>query len=136
MKRFFKVLQSHLVRPIAYSAFLKLVLGLCFVLLWDRFVNSGSFAPAPLSQGFFFAGIYLLVWTWFQYLAFDGFTPFKNLFVDKYVDPHSPGTPFRLKDLLNEKIESFSELEEEEQIAVKLFADLLVGLLFMLLSFI
>lgn len=131
MKRFFNLLQPHLVRPILYSVLLKLMLGLCCVLLWDRFANPGNLVPAPLSQGFFFAGIYLLVWAWFQYLSFDGFNPLKDLFLERDANPHTPGTPFRLKDLINERIDAFSELEEEEQIVVKLCADLIAGIIFL-----
>ena len=134
MKRFMKLLQPHLARPILYSVFLKLALGLCCVLLWDRFVNSGNAVPAPLSQGFFFAGIYLLVWTWFQYLAFDRWRPLGELFAQENSPSHSPGTGFRLKDLINGRIDTFAELEDDEQIVVKLCADLVSGLVLLLFS--
>lgn len=134
MKRFRNLLQPHLVRPILYSATLKLLLGLCAVLLWDRFVNSPSLVPIAVSQGFFVAAFYFFLWVWFQYLAFDGMRPLKYLFPEKDDAPHSPGTPFRLKDLINSRIDSFAELEEEEQTAVKLCADLITGLTFLLLS--
>lgn len=134
MKRFLNLLQPHLVKPIVYSAVLKLALGICGVLLWHRFSNSDAVIPVPVSHGFFFAWIYLLLWAWFQYLAFDGFHPLGKLLRERDADAPSPGGLPRLKDLINQRIETFSELEEEEQTVAKLCADLIAAGIFLILS--
>ena len=124
MKRFLKLLQPHLTRPILYSALLKLTIGLCAVLLWERYLANGR----ELQQAIFFAAFYFLLWTWFQYLAFDGMRPF----VPSEEEPKASASGFRLKDLINTKIDAFEELEDDEKTVCRLCADAIAAVCFFL----
>ena len=133
MKRFVKLLGPHLCRPIVYSASLKLALGLCAVLLWNRYIAARSaFVDNHLQQGFFFLMVYFVLWTWLQYLAFDGMRPFKNLRSRDDPDQHRPHTSFRFKDLINTNIDAFEGLDEDEKTVCRLCADAIVAVVFLL----
>lgn len=133
MKRFLKLLQPHLVRPILQSCVLKIALGLCAVLLWSRFVLEKSrLSTVGMEQGFFFMAVYFFLWLWFQYLAFDGIRPLRNLFPEEE-NAHSPHTPYRLKDLINQRVTAFADLEDEEQIAAKLLSNAIAAVCFLAL---
>ena len=131
MKRFLKMLKPHLRRPIAYSAMLKLALGVCAVLVWNKFIASeSSFAENHLQQGFFFLAVYFILWTWLQYLAFDGMRPLGKLFREKDTDQPAPNMPFRLKDLINTDVDAFEGLEDEEKTVCRLCADVIAAAVF------
>lgn len=127
MKRFLKLFQTHLISPILFSAAFKIALGLCCGLLWNWFFNSRCIVPVSSSHGYFAAGVYLLVCAWFQYLALDGYHPLKNNSRETDCASHPVGTPFRLTDLINTRIDNFSELEADEQTVVRLCADIIGG---------
>lgn len=114
MKRLMNLVQRHLVRPILYSTVTKTVLGLCIVLVWDRLVNAKSIAPmGVVDTGFFFIGVYYLTWVWIQYLVFDG-----------------------VKSLQFLQTDTDSDLEEDEQTAVRFWSNLIVSLMFLIPSLI
>lgn len=131
MKRFFEILKPHLCRPIVYSVLLKLALGLCAALLWTRYVSSESaYDENHLQQGFFFLGVYFVLWTWLQYLVFDGMRPLGNLFRNRDADPPRHNMPFRLKDLLNTDVDAFTGLDEDEKTVCRLCANAVVAVIF------
>lgn len=134
MKRFLEILKPHLRRPIAYSLMLKLALGFCAVLLWERFVTPQSaFVENPLHQGFFFLAVYFILWTWLQYLAFDGMRPLGRFYRDKDTEPPRPNAPLRLKDLLNTNVSAFEGLEDEEITVCRLCANAIAAVIFLTL---
>ena len=133
MKRFRELLKPHLCRPIVYSASLKFAMGLCAALLWNRYIAAqSSFVDNHLQQAFFFLTIYFVLWTWLQYLAFDGMRPFEALRFRNDPDQRSHHTAFRFKDLINTNIEAFEGLEDDEKIVCKLCADAIVAIAFLL----
>lgn len=133
MKRFRRLLQPHLVRPIAHSAIGKLVLSASLALFWSLYVNTKNrISPLRISDCFFFLAVYFLVWVWLQYLALDGFRPFRA-FRQRGAEEGSPAAGFRLKDLVNQRVESYAELDEEEQIAARLCANLIVCVFYLVL---
>ena len=132
MKRFFEILKPHLRRPIFYSVALKLALGVCAVLLWKRYVAAESaFVENHLQQGFFFLTGYFILWTWLQYLVFDGMRPLGDLFRHRDEDAPRPNMPFRLKDLLNTDVDAFEGLESEEKTVCRLCANAIVAAIFL-----
>ena len=134
MKRFLEILRPHLRRPIAYSVILKLALGLCAALVWNRYIIARSeFVENHLQQGFFFLAVYFILWTWLQYLAFDGMRPLGRLFRDKDTEPPRRNMPFRLKDLLNTNVTAFEGLEDEEITVCRLCANAIVAVIFLVL---
>lgn len=132
MKRFLKILKPHLRRPIVFSVLLKLALGVCAVLVWARYITSEStFVESHLQQGFFFLTVYFILWTWLQYLAFDGMRPLGDLFFNKDTDAPRPNMPFRLKDLINTDVDAFEGLEDEEKNVCRLCADAVAAVIFL-----
>lgn len=76
--------------------------------------------------------LYFLAWAWFQYLAFDGMRTKLLTGLDKLgrkVRKHSTAD---MVDFINEKVVTFDDLEDEEQIAAKLCSDLVVGILYLI----
>ena len=131
MKRFFEILRPHLRRPIFYSAVLKLALGVCVALVWNRYISSESaFQENPLQQSFFFLTVYFILWTWLQYLVFDGMRPLGDLFRHRDEDAPRPNMPFRLKDLINTDVEAFEGLDQEEKTVCRLCANAIVAVIF------
>ena len=131
MKRFFEILRPHLRRPIFYSAVLKLALGVCVALVWNRYISSESaFQENPLQRSFFFLTVYFILWTWLQYLAFDGMRPLGDLFRNRDREEPRPNMPFRLKDLINTDVEAFEGLDPEEKTVCRLCANAIVAVIF------
>ena len=131
MKRFWEILGPHLRRPIFYSAMLKLALGLCAALVWSRYIGSESaIQENHLQRSFFFLTVYFILWTWLQYLVFDGMRPLGDLFRNKDADTPRPNMPFRLKDLLNTDVDAFEGLDPEEKTVCRLCADAIVAVVF------
>lgn len=132
MKRFLEILKPHLCRSIVYSVLLKLALGLCAVLVWNRYITPRSvFVENPLQQGFFFLMVYFILWTWLQYLAFDGMRPLGELFRGRDADQPIPNKPFRLKDLLNTDVDSFEGLDQEEKTVCRLCSNAIAAVTFL-----
>lgn len=133
VKKLRKILQPYMKRPIIYSCFSKSVIGLCALLLWDRLINSRNTPPLDLIEtGFFFMALYFLAWAWFQYLAFDGMRTKLLTGLDQLgrkVRKHSTAD---MADFINEKVVTFDDLGDEEQIAAKFCSDLIVGVLYLI----
>lgn len=131
MKRFFEMLKPHLRRPILFSVLLKLALGVCVALAWSRYITSEStFRENYLQQSFFFLAVYFILWTWLQYLAFDGMRPLGNLFSGRDTDQPRPNMPFQLKDLINTDVDAFEGLDPEEKTVCRLCANAIVAAIF------
>ena len=126
--------QRHMLRPIIYMTFTRAILGLTAALLWNEFVNIESVLPMR-TFAFLFLGVFLLVMGWLSYLRLDGIkVPAfdKQLFEWKRKPKRTYGD---MSDYVSENVVSFEELEEDEKNACRLAADLLCGVVFLLLSF-
>lgn len=135
MKRFLELLQPHLYRPILYSTMQKLMMGLCAVLLWNRYLVAGSMLDGRgLGNGFFAAAFYFSLWTWLQYLTFDGMRPLKDLFPDREQPAPRPGN--RLQDLININPDALSELEDDEKTVARLCSNAVAAAVFLIVYFI
>jgi len=125
--------KRQLVRPIIHMAFTRGVLSLTAALLWNEFVNINAVLPMR-TFAFLFIGIFLLVMGWMAYLRLDGLkmpTFDKQLFEWKRKPKRSYGD---MIDHVDEYVISFDDLEEDEKDFCRLTADVLCGVIFLLLS--
>ncbi len=137
MKKIRQIYQPYMLRPMLYSCFAKFMSALCIVLLWDRFVNSRNTTPYGIVDfAFFIMGVYFLVWTWLQYLNLDGMKP--EIF-------EKMGSMFKRKskhfsrdmvDFVEEKVVTFDDLEDDEQIVAKIGSNFITALCFLIPSLI
>ncbi len=140
MKQILSLLRPHVLRTTLYLSFSKIIIGLCVILLWYRFVADGR-SFGIIDSGFFALFVWFTLGAWFQYLALDGFRPFHALHTEKEKHSNEPNKTFSLSDLFGLKRRSMyawdeAELEEDEMIAAKLFSNLLVAILFLIPSLI
>ena len=129
-----KLFHRHMIRPIAHMAFIRVILGLTAALLWNEFVNIKSALPLR-AFAFLFLGVFFLVMGWMAYLRLDGIKmPVfdKRLFEWKRKPKRTYGD---MIDYVDEAVVSFDEMEENEKDFCRLAADLLCGVLFLMLSF-
>lgn len=122
-----------MIRPLIYQCVVKSVIALVIALLWKRWINpSESFSL--VQDAFFAVGLIFILLSWFQYLSLDGI----HL-------PHLLGGGKKKKrrrgsrdivDFVDEKIISFSELEDDERTVVRLFSDIISGLIFLVIAII
>ena len=123
MKRFLKLLKPPVIRKIAYSLVSKIVIALAVILLWDRLLNQKSVHPwGIVDTGFFALSVWFIIGAWIQYLALDGFRPFRSL-------------RSRKKERSVNAWEE-EELEEDEMQAARLCSNLLAALFFLIPSLI
>ena len=102
MKKLRSLLSVDTKKPIIYSSNSKSLIGLALVLVWDKFVNPDSLMPMGLvSTGFFAAGVWFILWAWFQYLSLDGM---KILPKVKEDNSHKR---FSFHDIINTNSEAF-----------------------------
>ena len=126
-----KLFQKYMIRPTVYKAFSRFILALTASLLWDRFVNTAQLNMR--AWAFVFFGVLFIVSAWLCYLRLDGVKlprikkpEVKKKPVIRYGD---------LPDYVDEEIISFGELEEDERDLCCLIADVVLGIVFMVLSF-
>ena len=136
MKKVISTFTSDMKKPVIYSALSRFFLGLCVVLLWNRFVNECSrFAQNIFETGFFFAGMVFLLLAWFSYLSLDGYRPYANLFPDREEEEDDrKGMSF--KKIINTKPEIFEGFEDDERALIKLCSNLIVTAMFLIPSII
>ena len=130
---FYRFYNEDLLRPIIYKSFARFIYGLTVALLWDRFVNLSGFVTA---RGFAFPviGAFFLMLAWFCYLRLDGVKVprlFKDAPKKKRSKIHSYGD---IADYADQHIVSFEELNEEQRELCILMADLVCGVLFLLIA--
>lgn len=130
IKRWYK---DYMIRPILYKMVTKVSVGLAAALLWDRFVNVNNMF-SMMEFAFLAVGLVMMAAAWFQYLKLDGM---KLPEVPKKIQEMAAERKNRHKerdivDFVDEKIISFDELEEEEQVACNLASDFLGGLIFLI----
>ena len=123
-----------MVRPILYQCVTRCAVALAAVLVWDRFVPSSLLA---VRDGCLAAAVILLMMAWFVYLKLDGMMV-HHLLEDrrKKKKKSKRRVGGDIADYVDEHIVSFDELEEGEQTACRLAADLLAAALFLTASLI
>ncbi len=128
-----KFCRKHMIRPIFHMAFVRAVLGLTAALLWNQFVNIKSALPMR-TFAFLFLGVFFLVMVWMAYLRLDGIkmpTIDRRLFEWKRKPKRTYGD---MIDYVDEAAVSFDEMEEDERDFCRLAADLVCGVVFLVLS--
>lgn len=127
-------LERHLIRPCIYHSATKFGVAMLACLLWDRFAN-----PSDLSinkYAFFFMAVFFVALAWMVYLRTDGLRMprLKMDFLKKIKK-----TPVRsyadMSDHIDEEVISFAELEDEEKDLCRLWANAVLALVFLVLSF-
>ncbi len=123
-----------MLRPIIQKTVTRVLLVIVLCMLWDRFLNVNKYYNA-FQLPLFICGFILLSGAWFSYLRLDGFK-FHYLNEDKTVinkkkKKHSERS---VVDFVDEKVVAYEDLESDEQALCTLLANLLPGLLSILIS--
>ena len=134
MKKILAIYKAYMVRPILYQCVTRCAVALAAVLVWDRFVPSSLLA---VRDGCLAAAVILLMMAWFVYLKLDGMMV-HHLLEDrrKKKKKSKRRVGGDIADYVDEHIVSFDELEEGDQTACRLAADLLAAALFLAASLI
>ena len=134
MKKILAIYKAYMVRPILYQCVTRCAVALAAVLVWDRFVPSSLLA---VRDGCLAAAVILLMMAWFVYQKLDGMMV-HHLLEDrrKKKKKSKRRVGGDIADYVDEHIVSFDELEEGEQTACRLAADLLAAALFLAASLI
>lgn len=135
MKKWFDThFKPYMIRPAVYKAFSRFIYALLLSLLWDRFVNDGLLTKTYV---FLFFGVVFAVLAWVSYLQLDGFRmPRMTDWLTSSIPQRKPERAYGdMADYIDEDVVSYSELESEEKIICKLFANLTCAVLYFLLSF-
>lgn len=132
MKKIIAIYKSYMVRPIVYQCVTRCSVALAAVLVWSRFVSS----PLRIVRdGCLAAAVILLMMAWFTYLKLDGMTV--HHMMEERKKPRKKRKRLLrgdIADYVDEHIVSFDELDEPEQAACRMAADLSGALLFFLAS--
>lgn len=132
IKKMRDTFQDYMIRPMMYQCGTRISIALVLCLLWDRFINVQKYF-SMLQSAFFVVAMVMFMLAWFQYLRFDGIRPGK-LFFGTGKKKKKKHVTKSIVDFADEKIISFSELEDEEKILVRLFGDIICGLIFLIIS--
>lgn len=127
-----KIFKRYMVHPLIYQVITKMVVVVVIALLWDRFVNVNGHL-SMVRDAYFVLGLIFLMLSWFQYLRLDGVSV-KHLFGTGEKRKTKRNGTSDIADYADEKIISFSELEDEERTVVRLLSDVLTGLIFVIIS--
>lgn len=135
MRKILNIDKRHMVRPMICHAITRLSAGLALALLWDHFVNTEALLSVGV-HAFFVVGIFLTGMAWFDYLKLDGMH-IHHLSVEKSCGRKMKNHHRKaIIDFSDERINSFEELEADEQAVCRLGANLLAGAVFLGLSLI
>ena len=134
MKKLLEKYTKILIRPILYRSITWGSIALAAALVWERFMGMKSF----LSVGrdiFFIIGVFFLALAWFYYLKIDGIRPPKLKTDEMKKKPKRLGYG-DIIDFADEHVVTFDELSDEEQDLCKLATNIILGCVFLLISFI
>ena len=134
IKKMRDTFQDYMIRPMLYQCATRISIALVLCLLWDRYINVQKYFSMAESA-FFVVAMVLFMFAWFHYLRFDGIRP-GHLFFGTGKKKKKKHVTKSIVDFADEKIISFSELEDEEKILVRMFGDVICGLLFLVISLI
>jgi len=127
MKKIFSLYKSYMIRPILYKCVTKCAVTLTLVLLWNRYLNTGTMLV--VRDGFFAAALVLFGAVWISFLKLDGMKV-------HYVFEERKKKPRRrhggdLVDFVDEHIVSFDELDDVERVACGLASNAISCALFL-----
>ncbi len=132
MKKFFRIYKNkYMIRPTVNQTFIRCILVILIGLLWERFLDNGS-------RGFPFIlqilGVVFVLLAWFHYLGLDGI----HVLPQKREDADQPPKKrFRLGDMIDfvgENVNPMEDLSRDERSACKLLANLITGILFLVIG--
>lgn len=130
IKKIKKIFQPYMIRPTVYQCVTKISIALALALLWNRFINvEGVFSM--LRDAFLVAGVFFIMLAWFQYLRLDGLR-MSRVSDDEKKKKKKRHISKDIVDYADEKIISFSELEDDERMVCRLTSDVVCGLLFLI----
>lgn len=139
MRHILKKYQKVHIRPIIYYCVSRGSISLTAAFVWDRFWGGKSYLSVARDI-FFLVGLVFLGIAWVHYLRLDGINPkikeeveATRIFKKKKPMRFSYGD---IIDFADEKVVTMDELSDEEQHLCKLAANLILGGVFILISFI
>ncbi len=118
----------HMIRPLVQQIFLRILGGLMIALIWHRYMDGGFHS---LGFGLQILGIIGILLVWFGYLRLDGVKVVRGK--KKKEKKHSSSS---MMDFVDEGVTSMADLDDEEKIACRMTANLIAGLLLLLMGFI
>jgi len=128
-----KSLPRHLRLPLLYRIFPRIILALTAAALWNHFVNRGVLLPPSFAYAFL--AVLFGVFAWMAYLRMDGLRLpkiDKKLFDWKRKPQRSYGD---MSDYVDEELDHFDDLDEDEQELCLLWANGLCCVIFLVVSF-
>lgn len=133
MKKWFAIYRPYMVRPILYKSVFRSAVALALLLLWNRYVAlAGRTGLSLVRDGCLTVGIIFLGLAWFSYLHLDGVKPGLPKREKKKKKPRRGNSD--IVDFADEHIVSFDELGEDERIVCSLTANLVCGMLYLVVS--
>lgn len=129
-----KLLPSYMRRHILYRTFTRVIIALTLALIWNFFVNTQN--TMRLSFAFTFLGVFFGALAWSIHLRRDGvkIPRFDRALFDWKRKPQRMYGD--MADYVDEEVESFDDLEPEEQETCAFYGDMICCILFLALSFI
>jgi len=128
-------LERPLRRHCLYQAATRFGAGLLVSFLWYRFANPSGYDIN--SYAFFFMTVFFIILAWMTYLRLDGMRipRLKMDFLRKIKKKVIFSSYSDMSDYTDEEIVPFDDLEEDEKERVRLHANLLCAVVFLILSF-
>ena len=128
-------LERPLRRHCIYQAASRLGTGLLISVLWHRFANPSGYDIN--THAFFFMSVFFIILAWMTYLRMDGMRlpRLKMDFLKKLKKKAIRFSYTDMSDYTDEEIIPFDELEEDEKSRVRLWANLLCAVIFLIISF-
>ncbi len=132
MKKLMENLKTSLVRPILYKCIPRVGLGIALALVWDKMFNVNRLRSV-WEYPVLCWGVCLLAMAWIEYLRLDGMK----------IHHLMEGVPKKKKknhwtkqmiDYTDEELEDTIELTDDQTKLVRLIADILIGLGFLIPS--
>ncbi|MBQ3706006.1 MAG: hypothetical protein II888_06080 [Clostridia bacterium] len=135
-RRIREIWSGELIRPMIHRAFTRLVWGLFFALFLAFLISrSGGRDLRGALMGLY--ALLCFIFAWLSHLQMDGMKLPRLDALRSKIDRKRParGTGDMI-DFVDEEIQSYESLSDEERYLVLMLADLANGVLFLLLSFI
>lgn len=124
-------LEKHLIQPLVIRSVSRFIIALTIALLWKRLVASMQ----PLSSAFFLLAVVFFVFAWMAYLRADGVRLPK---IDRKLFEHKNKPIIRygdMSDYIDEEPDPFGDLDEEDHEFIAFLSNLIVGAIYLILSF-
>ena len=128
-------LERTLRRYCVYQAATRFGVAMLICLLWDRLANPSNIDLNHFA--FFFMAVFFVLLTWISYLRIDGMRmPHLKMNFLKKIKKKAVRSSFAdMSDYTDEEIVSFDDLEDDEKNRVRLYANALCALIYLVISF-